>query len=78
MPSDPCGGGAPSSYPPMKLIDMYFWEVGYELSLAKDLSNPKVKSAKKIKLRDRATNMGFCNPNASPSVAANQILLSNY
>ena len=43
-------------YPPMKCVDMYLWEIGYELDLADSLGeiNEKTKQSKKDKLIQRA------------------------
>lgn len=39
-------------YPPMKLLDMYFWEIGYELDLLARLKNCK-KNDKQGKIADK-------------------------
>ena len=51
------------SYPPMKCVDMYFWEIGYELDLANALLNGNNGEKKKGKILKQAKKMGLCNSN---------------
>ena len=48
------------SYPPMKRLDMYLWEIGYELSLVEYLKRESVnlEKVKRIKEYCEATNNG--------------------
>ena len=48
-------------YPPMKCVDMYFWEIGYELDLAKGLISENNGDVKKDKIIKQAVKMGLCN-----------------
>ena len=42
------------AYPSMKLVDMFFWEIGYELDIAESLEKENVNGEKKRKLIDYA------------------------
>ena len=61
-------------YPPMKLVDMYFWELGYELYLAKELVDDKNSDNKKAKLRECAYNLELCDINDDFNTANNKIM----
>lgn len=48
-------------YPLMKCVDMYFWEIGYEMNMADDLSDKNNKdNEKKQVLLERARKMELC------------------
>ena len=57
--------GSDLYYPAMKCVDMYFWEIGYELDLAKGLLNGNNGEVKKEKLLDQAIKMGLCDSNCT-------------
>jgi len=65
------------NYPIMKCVDMYFWQVGYELDLAKGLCDNKKKAKQKSKLKSRAVQMKLCDKNDTYSQAAKKILNLN-
>lgn len=46
-------------YPPMKCLDMYLWEIGYELDLAGALKSSSVSDGKKKKAVKRLKQLGF-------------------
>lgn len=48
-------------YPPMKCVDMYFWEIGYEMEIATGLSDPKKSEEKKKDLRNIAISLNLCD-----------------
>lgn len=50
-----------SNYPPMKCLDIYFWQIGYELDIAASLVNGKNKPNKKKKLLEKAKELRICN-----------------
>ena len=64
-------------YPPMKCVDMYFWEIGYELGLAKALTNSKENEKKKKEVLKRGASLGLYQQNASFEEAARQIKEKN-
>lgn len=66
-------------YPPMKCVDMYFWEIGYELDLAKELVNPKNSTERKDKLLNKAIELGLCTKGMSYIEVCNEIRgINNY
>lgn len=64
-------------YPIMKCVDMYFWEIGYEVDLAKELTNKKNSDEKKVKILKTAINLGVCDEGLTYKDASNQILEKN-
>ncbi|MGD9901442.1 MAG: hypothetical protein AB7S44_02765 [Spirochaetales bacterium] len=50
-----------NSYPPMKCLDMYFWQIGYELDVAKNLINENKSDKQKKKLLEKAKKLKICN-----------------
>lgn len=44
-------------YPLMKLVDMYFWEIGYELDIAKGLVSPSNSETTKNRLLKKAQSL---------------------
>lgn len=44
-------------YPPMKCVDMYFWQIGFEMELAKALTDSKKSIDVRKKLCDKAVKM---------------------
>jgi len=64
-------------YPPMKCVDMYLWEVGYELDLANSLE--KIDTATKQHAKDKIIKQvstlfdSMLNPNLSPRQLSKQI-----
>lgn len=48
-------------YPPMKCVDMYFWQIGYEIDLADTLRKESTNDRKKQKLLRHAIDMGLCS-----------------
>ena len=44
-------------YPLMKLVDMYFWEIGYELDIAKELVSSSNSETKKKRLLKKAQGL---------------------
>lgn len=52
-------------YPPMKCVDMYLWEVGYEMDTAKILVDAKKTDATKKKAYDKAVELGCFNEGLS-------------
>lgn len=51
-------------YPVMKCVDMFFWQIGFEIDLMKKLQNPKTSQKQKARLKNTAIKMGLCEPNA--------------
>lgn len=50
-------------YPPMKCVDMFFWEIGYEMDIVSGLNNSKIKQPKKEKLIQDAKRLKLCDEN---------------
>lgn len=50
-------------YPPMKCLDMYLWEIGYELDLVDTLSNNDANSVKFEKAKERVIKLGLASEN---------------
>lgn len=48
-------------YPPMKCVDMYLWEIGYELDLADGLVNEKNNDKKKRELLEVVKSLRLCD-----------------
>lgn len=66
-------------YPPMKCVDMYLWEVGYEMDIANSLVKPNrtVSEKAKRKLYNKAVELGYCRENQNYEDANNEIRLLN-
>lgn len=66
-------------YPPMKCLDMYFWEVGYEIEIAKSLIKPDSSLSIKTKneLYKKAVLLGYCRDNISFDEAYQDIISLN-
>ena len=60
-------------YPPMKCVDMFFWEIGYELSLAAGLTSAKKDNEKKKDLLKDAIALGICSEGTSFEQAIEEI-----
>ena len=58
-------GKANTLYPPMKCVDMYFWEIGYELDMADSLNDSSKKIASRIGIYDKTASMGLFTPDPS-------------
>lgn len=52
-------------YPPMKCVDMYLWEIGYELDIANGLISTSNAVAKKNELLQIAASLGLCDASLS-------------
>ena len=52
-------------YPPMKCVDMYFWEIGYELDMADLLNDSSKKVVSRIEIYNKAASMGLFELNSS-------------
>ena len=64
-------------YPPMKCVDMFFWEIGYEIEIANGLKDNNNDVEKKSKLFDLAVSLSLCNKNQSFEEAAMEIIKKN-
>lgn len=66
-------------YPPMKCVDMYLWEVGYEMDIANLLimSDAKVSIKRKNVFYKKAVALGYCTDNISFDEAYRQIIALN-
>ena len=60
-------------YPPMKCVDMYFWEIGYEMDIVSLLEKEKTGDNTRRKLLERAKELRYCNPDATVEEAITQI-----
>ena len=49
-------------YPIMKCVDMFLWQIGYELDMADELRK-ELKEVKKARLIKAASKMGICDQN---------------
>lgn len=58
------------SYPCMKCVDMFFWEIGYEIDLAAALKNKKTKKRRQQKLLEVAARHDFRNLNLKETTKA--------
>lgn len=65
-------------YSPMKCVDMYFWEIGYEMDIAALLKNEKTKDHVKQKLYKKAVKLNYCNEDITYEEAIAQIRRLNY
>ena len=63
-------------YPPMKLVDMYFWQIGYEMDIASVLGGANNDEKKRKALR-KAERSRLCDYNCDFSTAKNQIEAKN-
>ena len=52
-------------YPPMKCVDMYLWEIGYELDIANGLVSGRNAEAKKNELLQLAALLELCDASLS-------------
>lgn len=64
-------------YPAMKCVDMYFWEIGYEVDLANGLKSEDNSDKKKEEILKTATDLGVCDEGLTYEEAGNQILGKN-
>ncbi|MCI5453310.1 hypothetical protein MR511_06270 [bacterium] len=58
-------GNVNALYPPMKCVDMYFWEIGYELDMADSLNDSSKKIASRIGVYNKTASMGLFTPDPS-------------
>ncbi len=56
-----------ASYPLMKCVDMYFWQVGFEMNMAQSLINKKNSFGTKKSIYQRATNLGLVKQGSNPT-----------
>ena len=64
-------------YPPMKCIDMYFWEIGYEIDIASGLINNANGDEKKNALLNLAVELRLCNEGLTYEDAHSEIMIKN-
>lgn len=60
--------------PPMKCIDMYFGEIGYEIDIAKGLVDNRNNKEKKDSLLSRAVSLHLCSENLTCEEAHSEIM----
>ncbi len=64
-------------YPPMKCLDMYFWEIGFEIDIAKGLIDNENDDTKKKALLTQAAQLNLCQYNLEYEDAYSEIMAKN-
>ena len=65
-------------YPPMKCVDMYFWEIGYEMDIATLLEKENTNENIKQRLYNKAVELNYCENGITYDEAISQIKRLNY
>lgn len=65
-------------YPPMKCVDMYFWEIGYEMDIVTLLKSKNINKDIKEKLYKKSVELNYCDDGLTYDEAASAIKSLNY
>lgn len=65
-------------YPPMECVDMYFWEIGYEMDIVTLLKSKNINKDIKEKLYKKSVELNYCDDGLTYDEAASAIKSLNY
>ena len=62
----------------MKCVDMYFWEIGYEMDIATLLGKENTNENRKLRIYNKAVELNYCENGITYNEAIAQIKRLNY